>query len=93
MADKTVKNVEETNEEKFERLQREAEELVEIRLFRDNGNYKDDVYVNINDENFVIKRGEVVKVPRKVAIILEQKEAARNAAFDYMEGLQKESSV
>ena len=29
-----------------------------VELFRDNGKYKDDVYVSIGDENCLIQRGK-----------------------------------
>lgn len=46
-------------------------ELVEVKLFKDNNKYKDDVYVSVNGENCVIKRGEKVKIKRKFAEVLE----------------------
>ena len=48
-----------------------GEEYVEVRLFKDNGKYKDDVYVAVNGENCLIKRGETVKIKRKFAEVLE----------------------
>lgn len=45
-------------------------ELVEVKLFRDNNKYKDDVFVAVNGENCVIKRGEKVKIKRKFAEVL-----------------------
>lgn len=48
-----------------------GEELVEVKLFRDNGKYKDDVFVSCNGETIAIKRGEKVKIKRKFAEILE----------------------
>lgn len=48
------------------------EEYVEVELFKDNGKYSDDVYVSVNDDNCVIKRGEPVKIKRKFALVLEQ---------------------
>lgn len=42
-------------------------ELVEIQLFKDNGRYKDDVFVGVNGETILIKRGERVKIKRKFA--------------------------
>lgn len=47
-------------------------ELVAIKLFRDNDRYKDDVYVAVNGRNCVIKRGEWVMVKRKFALVLDQ---------------------
>ena len=49
----------------------EMEELVEVKLFKDNGKYKDPVYVGVNGENVVIERGVRVKVKRKFAEALD----------------------
>ena len=49
-------------------------EPVAAKLFRDNDRYKDDVYVAINGQNCVIKRGEWVKIKRKFAMVLDQSE-------------------
>ena len=50
------------------------DELVAVKLFRDNDRYKDDVYVAVNGHNCVIKRGEWVKIKRKFAMVLDQSE-------------------
>lgn len=47
------------------------EELVEVKLFKDTGKYKDDVYVGCNGENVLIRRGERVKIKRKFAEVLD----------------------
>ena len=47
-------------------------EPVKIKLFKDTGKYKDDVFVSCNGEAYAIKRGIEVEVPRKIAMILEQ---------------------
>lgn len=49
-----------------------GDELVPIRLFKDNERYKDDVFAAINGKSWQIKRGETVKVPKYVADVLEQ---------------------
>jgi len=46
-------------------------ELVTVKLFRDNNKYKDDVFVSVNGENCVIKRGVEVQIKRKFAAVLE----------------------
>lgn len=51
-----------------------GEELVEIKLFKDTGKYKDDVFVGCNGETIAIKRGERVKIKRKFAEILDHSE-------------------
>ncbi len=50
------------------------DELVAVKLFRDNDRYKDDVYVAVNGHNCVIKRGEWVKIKRKFAMVIDQSE-------------------
>ncbi len=62
-----------TEEQKKANEERNAywNELVEVRLFKDNNKYKDDVYVSVNGENCVIKRGEKVLIKRKFAAVLE----------------------
>lgn len=49
-----------------------GEELVTVRLFKDGGRYKDDVFVAVNGERVQIKRGEPVAIKRKFADVLEQ---------------------
>ena len=46
-------------------------ELVKVKLFRDNNKYKDDVFVSVNGENCVIKRGVEVEIKRKFAAVLD----------------------
>lgn len=51
-----------------------SNELVEVKLFKDTGKYKDDVFVAVNGENCVIKRGERVQIKRKFAEVLDHSE-------------------
>lgn len=76
-----------SEEEKVERKAREdyLNELVEVRLFKDNNKYKDDVFVSVNGENCVIKRGERVKIKRKFALVLEQSDMQDYATSKLME--------
>lgn len=62
-----------TEEQKKAIAERKAywDELVEVKLFKDNNKYKDDVFVSVNGENCVIKRGQRVKVKRKFAAVLD----------------------
>lgn len=63
-----------TDEQKKANEERKAywNEPVEVKLFKDNNKYKDDVYVSVNGENCVIKRGERVRVKRKFADVLDK---------------------
>ena len=54
--------------EKIDRM----EEYVPVRLFRDNDKYSSDVFVAVNGEGCLIKRGEDVMIKRKFADVLEQ---------------------
>ena len=47
------------------------QEKVPVELFKDGEKYIDDVVVCVNGNNFLIKRGEKVMVPRYIAIQLE----------------------
>ena len=63
-----------TEEQKKLNEEREAywNELVKVKLFRDNNKYKDDVFVSVNGENCVIKRGVEVEIKRKFADVLDK---------------------
>lgn len=49
----------------------EKDTLVEIELFRDNKDYKDDVFVAVNGESCVIVRGKKVMIKKKFADVIE----------------------
>lgn len=46
-------------------------EEVEVKLFKDNGKYKDPVFVGVNGETIAIERGVRVKIKRKFAEVLD----------------------
>lgn len=50
--------------------QEQKEEMYEIRLFKDNNKYRDDVFVGVNGRGYIIKRGERVRVPAAVYEVL-----------------------
>ena len=62
-----------------------AEELVPVRLFKDNEKYKDDVFVAVNGERVQIRRGETVRIKRKFAQVLEQSMRQDTATARLME--------
>ena len=61
-----------------------GEELVEVKLFKDNEKYKDDVFVGWNGKRYMIRRGEPVRVPRGVALILDRSRIQEQAAIRYI---------
>lgn len=60
-------------------------EYVEVRLFKDNEKYKDDVYVAINGKNCIIKRGVWTRIRRKFALLLDQSEIQDLRTAELME--------
>ena len=65
------------------------EELVSVKLFRDGGRYRDDVYVAVNGQNCIIKRGEWVQIKRKFALVLDASEIQDMKTAEMMEAEQK----
>ena len=45
--------------------------MVKVKLFRDNNQYKDSVYVAVNGESYMVPRGVEVEVPDYVANVLQ----------------------
>lgn len=60
-------------------------EEVEIELFKDNGKYKDDLFVAVNGVGCLIQRGKKVKVKRKYALAIENALKQNRKAYDFME--------
>ena len=59
--------------------------MVKIRLFKDNQNYTGDVFVSVNGENYLIKRGVTVEVPDYIAEVLESSQREDENAVLRME--------
>ena len=68
-------------------------ELVEVRLFKDNDKYKDDVFVAVNGVGMIVPRGKDVKIPRKYAIALKNSEAQDSFAAQHISELSKNASA
>lgn len=64
---------EKTEEQKKaeEEYKERMNELVPVKLFKDNHKYKDDVYVSVNGENCCIQRGREVMIKRKFKEVLD----------------------
>ena len=60
-------------------------ELVKVKLFKDNDKYKDDVYVAVNGENCVVPRGKKWKIKKKFALVLEQSNMQDLMTGQYMD--------
>ena len=48
-----------------------ARKMTKVKLFKDYGEYKDDVFVAVNGESYLIQRGVEVEVPDYIAEVLE----------------------
>ncbi|MBE7051953.1 MAG: hypothetical protein E7395_05225 [Ruminococcaceae bacterium] len=68
-------------------------ELVEVRLFKDNDKYKDDVFVAVNGVGMIVPRGKDVKIPRKYAIALKNSEAQDSFAAQHCMELSKNADA
>ncbi len=58
-------------------------ELVSVKLFKDNNKYKEDVFVAVNGVGMIVPRGREVKIPRKYAVALRNSEAQDSFAAEY----------
>ncbi|MBQ3021950.1 MAG: hypothetical protein IJD91_01305 [Clostridia bacterium] len=54
--------------------EKKTEKLTKIKLFKDEGRYKDDVFVCVNGKPYAVKRGVEVEVPVSVAKVIEASE-------------------
>ena len=54
-----------------EKKPEQGQKMVKIKLFKGSGKYADDVFVGLNGNTYLIKRGVEVEVPVGVAEILE----------------------
>ncbi len=75
---------------KFETLADENayyNELVAVRLFKDNDRYKDDVFVAVNGVGMIVPRGVEVKIPRKYAEAIKNSEIQDGFCADYQSSL------
>lgn len=63
----------------------DPDELVSVRMIKDNGKYKDDVFVAVNGESIQIQRGKTVSIKRKFADVLENSEIQAVTAAQIME--------
>lgn len=68
-------------------------ELVTVKLFKDNDKYRDDVFVAVNGKGMIVPRGKEVKIPRKYAIALKNSEAQDSFAAEYSAGLAKNAGA
>ncbi len=66
---------------------------VSVRLFKDNEKYSTDVFVSVNGNNYLIKRGETVTVPLYIKKELDRAEAQKKKAEYYRSEGWKQSLI
>lgn len=81
MAAKSV--ADNTKKEQLDRMN----EKVTIKLFKDNGKYKDDLTVTVNGITYQIQRGKTVEVPRYIADVIAQSERQDTQTANLLEKL------
>jgi hypothetical protein len=62
-----------------------TEEMVTFTAFKDDGRYKDDIFVSVNGKRYIIKRGKEVTIPRSVYEVLMNSQKQNQAAYRLME--------
>ena len=83
------KKADERAREMAKEYERYLNEYISVKLFKDNDRYRDDVYVAVNGQNCIIKRGEWVKVKRKFALVLDASEIQDMRTAEFIEKEQK----
>lgn len=78
--------------EQAREYERYLNEYISVKLFKDNDRYRDDVYVAVNGQNCIIKRGEWVRVKRKFALVLDASEIQDMRTAEFIEREQKRFS-
>ena len=52
-------------------LRRNRPETERIKLFKDNGRYKNDVFVSVNGRSFLLQRGVELELPYAIAQVVK----------------------
>ena len=87
---KATKATDKTSTDEENKKINELEEYTVVQLFKGDGKYADDVFLAVNGENCVVKRGYPVKIKKKFALILEQSYQQDIMANEYMSQKQDE---
>lgn len=91
MAEKATKSVQKTEKKAKINAKKYYDEKVTVKLFKDTGRYKDDVFVAVNGVGMIVPRGVEVQIPRKYAEVLRNSEKQANFAIEYQTKLQNDA--
>ncbi len=83
------KSVDEKKKQAEKEYEEYLNEYISVKLFKDNDRYRDDVYVAVNGQNCIIKRGEWVKIKRKFAMVLDASEIQDMKTAEFIEKEQR----
>lgn len=72
-----------------EEVKEYMEEKVPFYAMKDNDKYKDDIFVSVNGENCIIKRGEQVMIKRKFYEVLKNSDKQDMKTYELMESFNK----
>lgn len=89
-ADETRREREEEESRLIEEANRRAEELVDYHVELGSLRGNQNVEVGINGVQYIIPRGETVRIPRKVVEVLENARAQRAVAYGLQDKRKKE---
>jgi len=64
-------------------------DTVTVHLFKDNGDYKDDVYVSVNDKEWRVPRGVDYQLPAAAAAVLLASQKQDGLTAEMMDGLSR----
>ncbi len=91
MAEKTTKTVQTTEKKEEFDVNEFYNEKVTVKLFKDTGRYKDDVFVAVNGVGMLVPRGVEVEIPRKYAEVLLNSEKQASFSIEYQTKLQNDA--
>ncbi len=86
------RDAEEREREQAREYEDYLNEYISVKLFKDNDRYRDDVYVAVNGQNCIIKRGEWVKIKRKFALVIDSSEIQDMRTAELIENEQRRFS-
>ena len=66
----------------------DLEQYVQVQLFKDGKDYKDDVLVGVNGQFCQVKRGVPVKIKKKFALVLEESQIQSIKSAEFQEAEQ-----
>ncbi len=78
------------NEEAVMPADADLNRKVTVHLFKDNSQYKDAMYVSVNDQNYMIPRGVDVEVPWYVAEVIYRSVDGDQQNADMMRKLEED---